>query len=381
MDMRALLDGLCISDFRARELFPKNYAITQSDCEISQDLTWCETCLEKGLHLAVHQMIWMRRCPIHNEPLRCVCECGKTIPFTLVQRSTDSASLCKCGKLRFGRKSHPSSHELMRLQRELSKISHLQLILRNGLDAAWLCYGSPRGDQFVDLERLVANLLGAWLCDWPPGVDKPGYSCMHIPEENWPVDEIIKVQFEEFFEFANSGRADPWFYKVAAVVGDQFQDSIFSKGIDARLRAYLTVNGAERCDWGSRYIDIAKVVLANRLIDGFHRRVLPTWSKYSANFDKAASLYGMPLFVASWADEEKSEGTAYWLRPTGYRGRSDVHWIEPLAEVMTLYLFCEPYQTHLFGTQFERRESSLWHRSNLVGHGTAAETLQLSLFN
>ena len=89
----------------------------------------------------------------------------------------------------------------------------------------------------------------------------------------------------------------------------------------------------------------------------------------------------MPLFVALWNDDQRREGTAYWLKPTGYKGRSKVHWIEPLAEFMTLYLFCEPYHTHLFGTQFERRESSLWHRSNVAGHATAAKSFQLSLFD
>lgn len=376
----ALLDGICTSEFRARELFPKHYAVTKSHCEINPMLHWCDSCLDRGVHLAIHQMIWMHRCPIHNEPLNYVCRCGKTIPYTLVQRSTDGAALCKCGDLRFGRHSHLSPHELMRLQRELNRVSHLQLLIRNGLDAAWLSYGLQRGDAFVDLERLVANLLRAWLCDWPPGIEQPGYSCNHIPKDLSSVDDHAKRQFDAFYEFTSRVTADPWFYSTAAPVADQIEYRVFSKGINAQVRQLLTVNGDERFDWGSRNVDVAKFVLVERLIEGLYRRVLPTTGKNYVDFHTIAGVYGMPLYVALWHNEEKTEGTAYWLRPTGYRGKSSVHWIEPLAEFMTLYLFLEPYHSHLFGEQFVRRTTPLLGGRSSSSCSTADSGTQMELF-
>lgn len=380
LKMDALLDGICISDFRARELFPKHYAITKSHCEINPMLRWCDSCLDKGLHLAIHQMVWMHRCPIHNEPLNSVCRCGKTIPYTLVQRAPDSAALCKCGELRFGRNPQVSAHERMRLRRELSRVSHLQLIIRNGLDAAWLSYETPRGDQFVELERLMANLLRAWLSDWPPGAEKPGICCTHIPKVLGAVDDVVKKRFEEFYEFTNRVATDPWFYETAAPVADQIEYRVFSKGVNARLREYLTVNGDQRFDWGSRQIEIAKLILAKRLIEGLYRGVLPESGKYPDSVRALALCYGMPLFIMLWHDEAKSEGTAYWLKPTGYRGKSSVHWIEPLAEFMTLYLFLEPYHSHLFGQQYVRRSSPLLGEGSSSVNNTTSQGPQMELF-
>lgn len=61
-------------------------------------LRFCRSCLSAGYHSAVHQITYVKRCPIHHIPLETHCPtCGCDIPMTCSDTALAHAFSCRCG--------------------------------------------------------------------------------------------------------------------------------------------------------------------------------------------------------------------------------------------------------------------------------------------
>lgn len=73
----------------------------------SRSLRICPKCIRGGFHTPLHQLVFIRQCPLHKEPLLSICvDCGKPTPSYSLSRQ--SCCTTRGARLQWGRKPKPS---------------------------------------------------------------------------------------------------------------------------------------------------------------------------------------------------------------------------------------------------------------------------------